>query len=583
VDAAGDVVAAGFTQNTLFFTDFTIIKFDGASGAELWRQVINGTAIGHGEAFAVTVDASGDVVATGFTWNTSTGGDFTAVKLDSATGGELWRRVINGRFLIGEDKAFAVRVDGGGNVVAAGVTENTGSGFGDFIVVKFDGASGAELWRQVIDGTLPANFSDVALAVTVDGDGNVVAAGVTQNMGTGNDFTVVKFDGANGAELWRRAINGTANDSDQALAVAVDGVGDVVAAGITVNTGTGRDFTVIKLDGASGQELWRQVINGTWPFSFDQANAVRVDAGGNVIAAGLTTNTGADEDFTVVKISGVSGAELWRQVISGTAGFSVDQAFAVTVDADENVVATGRTENTGTSTDFTVIKFDGASGAELWRQVINGTANFFDEARAVTVDAAGDVVAAGFTTNSSTLFDFTVIKLDGTSGAELWRQIINGTDGLNDRASAVAVDAAGDVVAGGFTFNSDPLVDFTVVKLDGASGAELWRQVINGTVTSASFDEARAVKVDAAGDVVAAGVTENTGTQLDFIVVKFDGMSGGEVWRRVINGTANIIDLANALAVDDEGNVVAAGSTWNTGTGTDFTVIKLRGTDGGDF
>ncbi len=133
-------------------------------------------------------------------------------------------------------------------------------------------------------------------AVALDGAGDIVAAGFTINTGT-RDFTVIKFDGANGAELWRRAINSTANGFDQALAVAVDTAGDVVATGETNG-----DFTVVKFDGASGAELWRWRINGT-------ANAVTLDAAGNVVAAGYTQNTGTLLDFTVVKLNGSDGSD----------------------------------------------------------------------------------------------------------------------------------------------------------------------------------------------------------------------------------------------------------------------------------
>jgi len=444
--------------------------------------------------------------------------------------------------------------------------------------------SGAWAWQVNIHGQ--ANLNEDASAVAVDGAGNVVAAGVTFNTSTFADFTVIKFDGTSGAVLWSQAINGTEfNSSDRALAVAVDGMGNVVAAGFTQNTGTGLDFTVIKFDGTSGAVLWNQAINGTANGS-DVASAVAVDGAGNVVAAGFTSNTGTFEDFTVIKFDGTSGAELWRQVINGTANGS-DEARAVAVDGVGNVVAAGFTQNTGTGRDFTVIKFDGSSGTELWRQVIDGTAfNSFDQASAVAVDGAGNVVAAGLTQNFHPPgfhinLDFTVIKFDGTSGAVLWSQAINGTANGNDQALAVAVDGVGNVVAAGSTFNTGTSFDFTVIKFDGASGAVLWSQTINGTANSS--DGASAVAVDGAGDVVAAGFTFNTGTSFDFTVVKFDGTSGAVLWSQAINGTANGDDGASAVAVDGAGNVVAAGVTENTGTGGDFTVVKLRGIDGGDF
>src|SRR5262249_5741609 len=191
-------------------------------------------------------------------------------------------------------------IDTAGNVVAAGFVSDRGTFTSAFSTTKFNGATGAEIWRQVVNGTaIAAGSNNIARAVAIDAQGNVVAAGSTTNNSTGHDFTVIKFDGGTGAELWRQLINdadGNANvlrDSPEARAVAIDAQGNVVAAGSTTNNGTGPDFTVIKFNGATGTEFWRQVITS------GSANAVTVDARGNVAAAGSTGS-----DFTVVKLNG---------------------------------------------------------------------------------------------------------------------------------------------------------------------------------------------------------------------------------------------------------------------------------------
>ena len=168
------------------------------------------------------------------------------------TQAEAWQTNSNG-MAAGDDRALAVTIDGAGDVIAAGFTRNAGVGLDDFTVIKSSGVDGTEIWRQVINGS--ANGNDRALAVTIDSAGNVIAAGFTTNSSAGSDFTVIKFDGATGKELWRRAINGTENGDDQAISVTVGGAGNVIAAGFTTNSGTGQDFTVIKFNGASGAEL----------------------------------------------------------------------------------------------------------------------------------------------------------------------------------------------------------------------------------------------------------------------------------------------------------------------------------------
>src|SRR6266496_3928302 len=104
-------------------------------------------------------------------------------------------------------------------------------------------------------------------------------------------------------------------------------------------------------------------------------------------------------------------------------------------------------------------------------------------------------------------------------------------------------------------------------------GTLLWQQNLNGGAPN-SFDEAFSVAVDNQGNVVAAGSTQNTGTYVDFTVAKFD-RDGTLLWQRTLNGTAaNSNDVAGSVAVDNQGNVVAAGSTQNTGADYDFTVVK---------
>jgi outer membrane protein assembly factor BamB len=116
-------------------------------------------------------------------------------------------------------------------------------------------------------------FAGGAQAVAVDGSGDVIAAGSIDSSG-GDDFMVIKFSAATGAELWRQQIDGTGDpyfESEAARAVAVDASGDVIAAGYLSKFYTGYNFTAIKFSGATGAELWRQQIDGTTRDNDDRA------------------------------------------------------------------------------------------------------------------------------------------------------------------------------------------------------------------------------------------------------------------------------------------------------------------------
>src|SRR6185503_469767 len=204
-------------------------------------------------------------------------------------------------------------------------------------------------------------------------------------------------------------------------------------------------FTVVKLDTFSGAEDWRQVITDSPNGS---AKAVVVDPAGDVIAGGAIPRAGSRPAFAVVKLDGASGGERWRYSATGSTALGfLDGVSKVAVDAARNVVAVGAVTNTGTQADFAVIKLDGADGVELWRRTLNGTANGSDRANAVAVDAAGDVFAAGFLANTVGGADFTVVKFDGLTGAERWRQVLPAPGGCCvGGAQTVDVDDAGDVV-----------------------------------------------------------------------------------------------------------------------------------------
>src|SRR5262249_39565161 len=146
--------------------------------------------------------------------------------------------------------------------------------------------------------------------------------------------------------------------------------------------------------------------------------------------------------------------------------------------------------NASPSLDFTVIKLSGLSGTEQWRRIIDGSnPNSGDRCSSLALDQGGDIIAAGQAENAPpTRADFTVAKISSVDGSLVWRTDIDGTASLdNDFASGVAVSSTGDPIAVGFTTNDriapgyGPLPDFTIVKLAGSNGNELWRRTMSGS------------------------------------------------------------------------------------------------------
>jgi hypothetical protein len=565
------------------------VKLCGPDGHEVWRNA--SACAGQGfSAIAVVVDAGGSPILSGGVRKPGRLLAYAATKLAGINGADVWCTPI-GEASLGVGAALALRLDDGG-VLVAGTTLGIGSGQGDFTVVRLDSDTGAQSWRTVIDGTATAS-DDRALGVAVAPDGDIVSVGEIKNHDTSRDFAVFKFAGDDGAVRWKYEANGTASDSiDRALAVAVDSSSDVIAAGLTENQVTGDDLTVIKLSGATGAARWAQVIKGDANGS-DFALAVAIDAHGDAFIAGSIYSADTGSDFVVLKMSGETGAELWRYSVDGGAR-GIDEALSIAVDGSGDVFAAGITESSDSGLDFAVVKLSGKDGTELWRQSINGTfAASGDEAFAVAIDSTGDAIAAGLTSGirlggtTVTASDFTVVKFAGATGAELWRYVLDGTlTSSTDIAQAVAVDRTGQVFAAGRTENLQSFQDFTFVKLDATTGRPLWTRAVGALAGNTGDDEALALAIDGQGNPVVTGGTFGP-TSLDFTVLKADGATGADLWRRDINGsqlgTLKPADEGLAVAIDPHGDVVAAGLTENEGTGSDFTVVKHRGIDGRDF
>jgi hypothetical protein len=444
----------------------------------------------------------------------------------------------------------------------------------------------ASAWQQLFDGGGSAD--DAATAVAVDASGNVVAAGRATGA-HGTDFAVVKRAAADGGLAWPGIveIDGSAHGDDAATAVAVDAAGNVVAAGYLATTGGARDLAVVKLDGGDGHELWRRVIAGAFAGGDDEASAVAIDGNGDVLVAGFTQETATHTVFAVVKLSGTTGTLAWPAVvkISGSAG-SGNTATSIAADAAGNAIAGGFTSNTGQGIDFTVVKLAAADGAQLWLRALDGGSHAADVADAVAVDVAGNVFASGFVTVGGTTA-FAVAGLAGSNGTALWSSAIvtvpgTGAD-FGGEARAIAADRDGHVVAAGVIDDTatdpDRGLDFSVVAFDAATGSSLWRHDVKGTGVTSLSDDGRGVAVDPAGNVAATGVVENA-DEGDLVVVELARGDGHEFWRATVDGGAGA-DVGNAIAVDRQGNVAAAGAVATANDGGDFAVVRY-GCAGGD-
>jgi len=418
-----------------------------------WVKIYNGLGNGGDFARAVAVDNSGNVYVTGWSTGSGTGPDYVTIKY-APDGTEQWVRRYNGPGN-GVDDAYAIAVDGSGNVYVTGQVWN-GSNY-DYMTIKYD-TNGTQLWALAYPGM---GSHDMARDIAVDASGNVYVTGysVTPPSGGDIDYATIKYD-TNGGFVWLQRYDGPASGDDSASAIAVDGSGNVYVTGqIKIQSSPPyelRGYGTVKY-GPAGNLIWARWINPP-PYQFDYAYDVAVDGSGNVYITGK--GHGVSLDYLTAKYN-INGNLLWTRTYNGP-GNSDDFASAITIDGSGNVYVTGQSTGSGTGLDYATVKYDPA-GTQLWDRRYNGTGNTDDFASAITLDGSGNVYVGGGSIGSGTGYDYATVKYD-LDGTQLWDRRYNGTGNTDDAAYDIAVDNSGNVYVTGHSGGSGTGQDYGTIK-----------------------------------------------------------------------------------------------------------------------
>jgi hypothetical protein len=406
-------------------------------------------------------------------------------------------------------------------------------------------------WVRRYDG--PRHGEDWATCIAVDSSGNVYVAGSSaRDTGYVNlDFITIKYY-PNGDTAWvrRRDFGG----DDQPTGLLVDTQGNTYVTGY----GNGRVVTVKY--SPTGQVLWSLPYG---PQDEVGVGGIALDANGNVLLCGGVLN-GLYFDALVIKYR-PNGDTAWVRTYDVTEHDNA--AHAIAVDQDGSLYMVGSCVDSIPRQQCLALKCDSV-GNLLW------AASPFRSAErewldGIVLDNAGDVVAVGKSIGP-TGYDYLTMKYD-SQGDTLWTRRYNGTADDWDEARAVAVDSAGNAYVTGYADYADTDHDFTTIKYR-PDGSVAWLARYDGPAHSG--DGAYALAVDRSGRVYVTGNSYNgSGTLADCATVCYD--SGGDtLWVRRYNSPQNWAEYTTALALGPSGVVCVAGIGYTIGDASDFLTIK---------
>jgi uncharacterized delta-60 repeat protein len=511
----------------------------------------------------------------------------------------------------GFDDARAVARQEDGKVLIAGQSVGMGGGFStDFAVARYNP-----------DGSLDTTFGTGGKAVISFGEGGegtgataialepAALGGRIILAGTAGDFPDLNFaavrlnpDGSldttfDGDGRVMIDISGGSDDRASGVGVLSDGR---IAIGGSTGSFSDRDFAAVLLnpDGSldtsfAGDGKFAVDISGAG--SNDESIGLVVQSNDFVVLAGTS-----GKDFAAIRLktdgsldSGFDAdGKVTVNVNTNVIGDSTDEAFSLALQPDGKILIAGRA--------FT--GFDSNGSAAVVRLGTDGKldATFDTDGKfvqdldggretlgGIAVQADGKILVAGDQGR-----DFLVFRLTSTGA-------LDATYGTGGK---VLVDVIGNDVSeriGGLVIQPDGLAvitgtggaDFAAIRLDADGKLDPGFDGDGKVVTNLSdqsFDSTRDMALQADGKVVVVGTTED-GDNRNFGAVRFnaDGTvdttfgTGGRV---VIDfgGMGNLgrEDIANAVAIQDDGKIIIGGSTRSVTGNPIFAAVRLN-PDGG--
>jgi len=255
---------------------------------------------------------------------------------------------------------------------------------------------------------------------------------------------------------------------------------------------------------------------------------------------------------------------------AGTPGSGYDEAFSLVYGQDGNIYAAGRSFDASAGyEDFTIISLT-AVGTQRWVYRYNATNNT-DWARAIVYGLDGNIYAAGKSNTYTTDDDIVVISLT-SSGAQRWVYRYNGPVNNIDDAYAIVYGTDGNIYIAGTSMSSSTNYDFVVISLT-TTGSERWVYRYDGPGNSE--DQANSLVYGLDGNIYAAGYSFNNVNTIDFTVISLTP-SGTQRWVFLYNGSGNGWDKAFSIVCGADSNLYASGFSSDISTYRDFSVISLN-------
>ncbi len=452
------------------------------------------------------------------------------------------------------DEAHAVAIQSDGRIIAAGKSE------GNFAVARY--------WSNgLIDSTFGTNGKqttnmyggDGAKAILIQSDKKIILVGT----GYVGDFTVARYDTSGALDLSFAGgydMESVGGNPTYAYGAALQPDGKIVVAGY-VNNGGNDDIVVMRfttggsLDASFGNSGIVQTNFG----GNEESYGVALQADGKIVVVGSNYNNG----FLVVryKSNGVIDSTFGTNgKVLTTVGTGYSNAYCVGIQADKKIVVAGYA--TYTYSEFAVVRYDTAGVIDSTFNSNGKDTTWFghgnDIAYGLSIQQDGKIVVAGTITNSSSEYDFGILRYNSNGSLDNTFGTLGSTTtdlgSALDYGNAVAMTSTGNIVVAGQSLVPTGRYSFALAEYHGSSGplpvemvsffAAAQQRMVELTWTTATETNSYGFDVErsTSGSQPAAGSewtrigfvpAAGTSNSLHRYTFTDRGLSGGSYWYRL--------------------------------------------------
>ncbi|MCH7723353.1 MAG: SBBP repeat-containing protein [Bacteroidetes bacterium] len=378
--------------------DFLLLKLD-RSGNIVWEQTYAGPGNYHDKPVDMAFDNQGNIYVTGLSYQSPVGvdaSDYWTMKY-SPDGSVLWTATHTSEPGHGDEPCGIevwnnmVFVSGKSVHMAGPATAE------DYHSEVYNARTGKRIWKHSWNGA-GVDRRNYPNDMTLDEGGNMIVVGRSSH--PGYDYSIVRYKwdtvyvSLDSIRIvlvfdWERYFNGSGDERDDAYAVVTNRAGDIYVTGESWSSEGRQDITTVKYD-KFGNLKWTHSMNGT-NNNRDLPIGIALDSEENVIVAGYLWNLESAEDYCTIKYT-PGGEMVWTTAwwnMTGHTKFPKD----FVLDTEDNIFITG---DGGEMSQMYVRKLN-KEGNLAWESFVvdDDGQQIIGEGQAITVDDDGNIYIAG--------------------------------------------------------------------------------------------------------------------------------------------------------------------------------------------